>query len=305
MKGRIMNTKSRFAMILLVLAMVLTSGCFYKKPVEKHEVGLIMPDGVSVAQVVGSGRYTSMSYYAELVKIDCSAKKTEWSDPDLVTLDKQPVGFSVSATYARQRSSDSIAKMWELYNSEARDDVMLEAQILARIPRVAKELSTMYTLDQILGVSAGGQGGRTIAQDKFQEMLNEELGELYVDLLDVGINNIAPSAEYLALLEEKANAKVAVEVAKEQTLRLIEELNQEKAQTDIDLELARRTNLVAEEEAKVYTMNERWFELKYLEALAGVIGENDKWFFVDPDTDVTTIFMGGDGALPVVPTTVP
>jgi len=203
------------------------------------------------------------------------------------------------------RTTDDIKAAWQLYNAEMRDDAVLRMQVLTRIPRVAKELSTMYTLDQILGVSEGGAGGRTVAQDKFYEMLAKELAEIHVQLLDVGINNISPSPRYLELLEEKANAKVAVEVAQENTRRLTEELKTEVAQTDIDLELARRTNLVAEEEAKVYTMNERWFELKYLEALAGVIGENDKWFFVDPDTDVTTIFMGGDGALPVVPTTVP
>ena len=36
-----------------------------------------------------------------------------------------------------------------------------------------------------------------------------------VVLLDVGVNNIVPSTEYLRLLEQKANAQVAVEVAKE------------------------------------------------------------------------------------------
>ena len=301
-----MNTRSRMLVVVVLMLLALTStGCFWRKGIETHQVGLVMKDGVSVSEVVGPGRYTNWDYYGELFRVDCSAKTTEWDDPDLVTLDKQPVGFSVSATYARMRTTDDIKAAWQLYNAEMRDDAVLRMQVLTRIPRVAKELSTMYTLDQILGVSEGGAGGRTVAQDKFYEMLAKELAEIHVQLLDVGINNISPSPRYLELLEEKANAKVAVEVAQENTRRLTEELKTEVAQTDIDLELARRTNLVAEEEAKVYTMNERWFELKYLEALAGVIGENDKWFFVDPDTDVTTIFMGGDGALPVVSTTVP
>jgi len=283
---------------LLVLAFMV-SGCYWNRQVEEYEVGLKLADGVKIEQVLGPGRHTAWGFYDDLIPVNVSALTVVWEDPDLVTKDKQPIEFKVSATFARERSADSVTSMWQRYNSEARDDEVLKAQVLTRIPRVAKRVTTLFTLDQMLGVGVGGEDyGRQIVQDKFFEFLNAELNELYVDLYDVGINNIGPDPKYLDLLKEKANSQVAVEVAKEKTKQLNEELNQEKAQTNIDLEVASRQRRVEEERAKVYEGNDRWFRLKELEAIAGVIGSDDKWWFVEPGVDLT-LLIGSESVVPV------
>lgn len=281
-----------FILIVMVMASTL-SGCYWKREVQTSQVGLEMNDGVTVSDFKGSGRYTDMGFYADLVLIDVSAKTTAWSDPDLVTKDKQPIGLSLGITYARARDAESIERMWDLYRGEAQDNERLEQQVLNRIPRIAKEITTKYTLDEMLGVAASDVVRSTVSNDLF-DILKKELEEVYITLLDVGINNIAPSDQYMALLEKKANAQVAVEVARSKTLELREQLEQEKAQTEIELEKARRDNAVNEELSRVYEQSPQFFELERLRLLQGVVGENDKIYFIPEGTDLSLI-LGGSG----------
>lgn len=285
--------------MVALLAIIILSGCYWRKEIEENQVGLVMPDGVHVEQVVGAGRYTRMTWYAEMRRINVSALTVQWQDPDLVTSDKQPIGFDVAVTFQRERDGDSIKDMWRNYNSEARNDDALKAQVLTRIPRVAKGITTKYSLDDMLGITEGTSRA-DITQDFFDD-LEAELEEINVRLLDVGINNIAPSEQYLAALEAKANAQIQVEVARAQTKQKEEQLKQEQAQTEISVEQARRSRLVQEEEAKVFTANERWFALKRLEALARVIGDKDKIYFVPEGTDLSLFLTGDSGASPIIP----
>lgn len=288
--------RAKFILVLLVLVIAL-SGCYYRKEVQTNEVGLVMADGVTISSVVSAGRYTDMGYYADLKIINASALNTTWQDPDLVTKDKQPIGLNVSITFARKRDADSVEMMWEKYNGEARNDEALVEQVLARVPRVAKEITAGYTLDEMLGIS--GDAGRSRVQKDMNDLLQKELDDIYVQLYDLGINNIAPSQEYLDLLEDKANAQVAVEVAEARKEQKEADLETEKAQTQIDIELAKRERQVAAEKAKIYDVSENWYRLEYLRRLDGVIGENDKmWFFVEPGLDLT-LLLNGENVVPV------
>lgn len=289
MKG----TKTVRLKIALMSALLLLSGCYWQKQVETSEVGLSMPDGVKVEAVVGAGRYTNLSFYAEMKEIDVSAKTIAWEDPDLVTRDKQPIGLNIGVTYARKRGKESVLRMWELYRGEAVSDEALAQQVRNRIPRIAKEVTTKYTLDGMLGVAEESAGRALVTQDLF-DLLLPELAEVEIELLDVGLNNIAPSSRYLELLEEKANARVATEVAQERTTQLGEQLLQEQAQTLIEVEKAQRQNEVNEELSKVYEKSPQYYELERLKLLKDVIGSSDKVYFVPAGTDLTLILSGSE-----------
>lgn len=293
MKGKL------FVLVMLVVLLSLSmTGCYWRKEVEASEVGLVMDDGVKISRVVGPGRYNDLwSWYAALKVIDATAKTVAWEDPDLVTKDKQPIGLSVSVTYSRDRDPERAKHMWQFYNAESTSDELLQAQVIARIPRVAKAVTAQYTLDQMLGIAEGFS--RQDVQRAMRDMLIEELAEIDSLVLDVGINNISPSSDFMELLEEKANASVEREVAIEKAKTAVETLKEEKAQTEIEVEFARRNRLVAEEAAKIYELNDRWYELKRLEALGQVIGQNDKMWFVDPDLDLTMILSGNDEVIPL------
>lgn len=278
------------------ILLFLLSGCYWNARVETSQVGLIMSDGVKVDQVVGAGRYTKMRRFADIAVIDTSAKTIEWSDPDLVTKDKQPISLRVGVTYRRNPGKDSILQMWDTYRGEATSGEYLQQQILNRIPRAAKGMTTKFTIDEMLGIAE--TGGREVVQQELFDLLEPELNEVGVILLDVGINDIGPDPEFLDLLKEKAQAQVKSELAKENTKQLEEQLLQEKAQTKIDLEKARRQNAVNEELAKVYADSPEYLELERLRILADVIGKNDKIYFI-PDNADLTMFLGGQGTAPV------
>ncbi len=290
--------------IALLAAASLLSGCYWNTQVEAYQVGLVMPDGVKVESVVSAGRYTHMGFYAELKKVDVSAKTVEWEDPDLVTADKQPIGLKIVATYARMRDADNAKAMYELYHNEATSDEALAQQVLTRIPGVAKAVTVRYTLDEMLGISASGEvtaiGREKITSDLF-DLLSKELDEVHVALLDIRVSNIAPDPEYLERLKEKARADVEKEVAHQRTKQLEEQLKQEEAQTAIELEKARRQNQVNEELAKVYELNPQFYELEKLKIIRDTIGDNDKLIFIPPGTDLTLLWGGKEGVVPVVP----
>jgi hypothetical protein len=274
----------------------LTSGCYWQNKVAENEVGLHLPDGAKIGRVLGPGKYSESGWYAELKKMDVSAKTVEWSDPDLVTFDKQPISVSISATFARKRDDESVRLMWNKYHSEATNDEALLSQVSKRIPSVAKQVTARYTLDQLIGTSGDELSGRSIVQQQLTDLLAPELEEFGVELLDVRVTNFQPDQAYLDLLKEKSNVSLESEIAVQRTAQLTEQLNQEMAQTEIDLEIAERENLVNEELAQVYDNSDRYYELERLRLLKDVIGENDKIYFVPEGTDIT-LYLAGQGAI--------
>jgi regulator of protease activity HflC (stomatin/prohibitin superfamily) len=284
---------SRVLLVVGLLGVLLAAaGCEINLPIQANQMGIILRKGVVVSEIVGPGRYTTWEWRTQIRVIDCSAQTVEWEDPDLVSKDKQPLAFRVGVTYARATDAAAITEMWTRYNLEARDNEALARQVLNRVPRVAKAVTTEYTLDEMLA--------RTAIQVRMFELLSAELAEFGVTLLDVGINNISPSPSYMAALEEKAAAQIAVEVAQQRTLTLQEQINQERAQTDIEMERAARDRQVAEERAKVWELNPEAYELERLRLLGEVLGESDKVYFVPQGADLT-LLLSGMGTAPVVP----
>lgn len=284
-------------LLVAVFCMFQLSGCYFQSKVSGQEIGLKMDNGVSVTEVVGAGRYTKFSPYASLKKIDISTKTIDWVDDDTWTKDKQRITFGCSVSYARSSASDEIEAMWKTYNREAQDDEALKALVLSRLPRVAKQVSTTYTLDQMLGIDESSSKNRDTFQSEIIEELRIVLAESHVTLIDLGINNIGVDPAYSAKMTEKSTAAIEVELAKEKTKQLQEQVKQEEAQTEVAMEIARRNNLVAEEEAKVYSLSPEAYELRRLELLQGVIGETDKIYFIPEGADIS-LWLAGDNTAP-------
>lgn len=285
--------------VMLVLCTTLFCSCYYKSEIGSNEVGIQMHDGVSISSVVGSGRYTDMGFWADIISIDTSSKTLTWTDNDVWTSDKQSVTFGASVTYARKTDEESVRTMWKEYNTAARRDADLETLVLSRIPRVVKQVSTTMTLDEMLGI-ADSDKSRVTLQNDIESLLSAELDSCGVQLIDFGVNSIGVDPQYQAKMQEKSTAAIEVELAEQKANQLKKQLQQEQAQTEIDLEKARRANLVAEEQAKVYKESEEAYELKRLELLKDMLGDSDKVYFIPEGTDIT-LFLGNqvDGPVPI------
>lgn len=291
--------KMIYLAVISVLSLLCMTGCYYNSSIGTNEVGLQMDDGVSINQVVGPGRYTNLGWYANITSIDTSSHSLVWEDSDVWTSDKQVVSFSASVTYARKSDEQSVRKMWKEYNAAARDDQQLDQLVRSRIPRIVKQISTQMTLDEMLGIAQSDKN-RTTLQSDIEILLTSELGNCGVELIDFGVNNIGVDPVYQSKMQEKSTAAIEIELAEQKAKQLEKQMEQEKAQTDIDLEIARRANLVAEENAKVFEQSKEAYELKRLELLKDILGDSDKVYFIPEGTDIT-LFLGNEVAGTPVP----
>jgi regulator of protease activity HflC (stomatin/prohibitin superfamily) len=279
----------RSIFFLLFLVGALTS-CYCARTIDENEVGLHMSDGISVDRTLASGRYSDNSYWSKLVEVDTSSKTNIWEDPDVATKDKQQIGVQVGVTYRRGPSAEAVLRMWQTYRNEAVNDDALWQQVSNRISRVLKNITTSYSLDQLLGV-ADDDTSRALIADILLEDLQTELNDVGVTIVDVGINNISPSESYRQLLEQKAAAQAAVEIAVQNKRKAEEELGQVQAETEIELELARRERLVAEEQNKVFEESPLAYELERMRVMSEMLGDNDKIIFVPTEGNLN-LFLG-------------
>lgn len=294
-----MLTVSRY--LLFIVALFSLTGCYFTD-VQSSQVGIETERGAITADgIKPPGGHQSINPFAELDVVDVSAKTLEWQDPDLVTRDKQPIGVSIAVTFARKRDRESITLMWNQYRSEATDDNALIQQVNNRIPAVVKTVTARYTIDQLLGTEDGSATGRGVVTTDLFTLLEPELNEFGVELLDVRVSNFQPDQAYLDLLKEKAQVGLEQEIAQQRTLQLAEQLNQEQAQTEIELEKARRDNQVNQELSRVYDTSNRYYELERLRLLQNVIGDSDKLYFIPEGADLTLILSGQTGT-PLLPT---
>lgn len=279
--------------IVLMLLCGLLPSCYCGRVIDETEVGLHMSDGISVDKTLGPGRHQDWSSaWSKLVEIDVGTKTGIWTDPDVATRDKQQIGVEIGISYRRGPTHEAVLAMYGTYRQEATNDEALWRQVQNRIARVIKNITTSYSLDQLMGVSEDGTSRAAIAEI-LKTDLQRELDDVGVTVVDVGINNISPSDSYRALLEQKAAAAAAVEIAEQNRLKAVKELEQTTAETDIAVELARRDRLVAEEEVKVYAENPLALELEKMRILASMYGDKDKIIIVPAGTDLNMILGGG------------
>ncbi len=285
--------KKRIALFMvLVLSMFLFCSCYYKTEIESNEVGLVMDDGVSVTSVVGAGRYTAFSRYADIVSIDVSTKKIVMAIEDVSTSDKQTVGLEVLAEVSRKSDEASVRNLWKNYNAVAKKDEKLTELVQDLLRSPVNKVSTQMTVDEMLGVAESDKTRATMESDIF-DLLSPLLSSRGIALTAFQVMNINVDPQYQAKLQEKSTAAIEIELAEQKAKQLEKQLEQEKAQTEIDLEKARRANLVAEEQAKVYQESKEAYELKRLEMLKGMLGESDKVYFIPEGTDIT-LFLGNE-----------
>lgn len=292
--------KTKIMLVLFAVLMAFsTSGCYFWNQVESYEKGVVLDNGVTVSRIVDSGRYTDWGFYSDLKVIDVSAITTEWTDPSLVTKDKQPISLVLQLTYSRSRDSADIEKMFTEYQTEALNNDALVVLVHSRVPSVAKAITTQYTLDQMLGIAEGDNTvTRQAVETQLQDLLSTELEEIGVTLLNASLADIGVDQAYLDALSQKAQAQIAVELAQAKTAQLEEQLKQEQAQTQVDLEIARRQNEVNETLAQAFEDSPKFFELERLKVLAGLLDQNDLVIYVPEGSDIATV-LGTTGVVPV------
>lgn len=289
--------KKRIALVLMMVSLVFSMyGCYFNSTINSNEVGVKMADGVQISEVVGAGRYTDMSWYANLASIDISAKQAKLMIEDVSTSDKQTVSLEILAEVARKSDEASVRTLWEQYNAVAKQDDRLIALVQDLMRSPVNRVSTTMTVDEMLGVDETSEKTRATMEHDIATLLRPVLESRGIALNTLNVTNVGVDPQYQAKLQEKSTAAIEIELAEQKAKQLEKQLDQEKAQTEIDLEKARRANLVAEEEAKVYEESAEAYELKRLELMKDLLGESDKVYFIPEGADITLFLSGEEGA---------
>lgn len=291
--------KKVFLVLVLVVSLFAMTGCYFQASIGASQVGIKMDDGVQISDVVGAGRYTNMSWYANIESMDISAKQISLEIEDVSTSDKQTVSVEVLAEVARKSDEESVRTLWKNYNAVATSDEQLKALVQNLLRSPVNKVSTQMTVDEMLGVDDTSTKTRATMETDIAAILSPVLESRGLELLNFNVMNISVDPQYQAKLQEKSTAAIEIELAAQKAKQLEKQLEQEKAQTEIDLEKARRANLVAEEEAKVYAESKEAYELKRLELMQGLLDECDKVYFIPEGADIT-LFLGDGNALPAV-----
>lgn len=294
-----MKKRIALALILLCMPIVLCS-CYFNKTVDSSEVGIRMDDGVQISDVVGAGRYTDLGWYAEMKTMDTSAKQITLRIEDVSTSDKQTVSIDILVDVARMSDEESVRTIWTNYNAVAKKDEQLMAVVQNLLRSPVNQVSTTMTVDEMLGVDETSDKTRATMEADIAELLRPVLKSRGIALNTLNVMNIGVDPQYQAKLQEKSTAAIEIELAEQKAKQLEKQLEQEKAQTEIDLEKARRANLVAEEEAKVFEESQEAYELKRLELMKDMLDESDKIYFIPEGADITLFLGSGESGVPVV-----
>lgn len=288
--------KKRIALALMLVVMTLSlCSCYFNSTVDSSEVGVKMDDGVQISEVVGAGRYTDLGWYADLNRIDISAKQVKLLIEDVSTSDKQTVSVEILAEVARKSDEASVRTIWENYNAVAKNDEQLIKLVQDLMRSPVNKVSTTMTVDEMLGVDENSDKTRATMEQDIAELLRPVLESRGIALNALNVMNVGVDPQYQAKLQEKSTAAIEIELAEQKAKQLEKQLEQEKAQTEIDLEKARRANLVAEEEAKVFEQSAEAYELRRLELMKDMLDESDKIYFIPEGADIT-LFLGSESA---------
>jgi regulator of protease activity HflC (stomatin/prohibitin superfamily) len=290
-RKKVITKKPFIRVLFLGVFLLLMTSCYgscVAVDIASNQRGIDLDDGVNPTIVKAPGRVSNSSQWAKLELVDIGVKTFTWNDPSMVTRDKQPIGLTLSISVERPIEQERLFDMYNKYRPATLDDAALQDLVFSRVPRVAKGVTSGLSLDELLS--------RGDAQTALFDALQKELNEFNINLKDVGISDIQTSDDYTAALGRKAASQIEAEIAKQDALKLEQDLLKEKKQTEIDLEIARRENDVAVEKAKVYNSNPFALELERLRVMADAIKPSDKIFFVPQGSNITMFFTANGEA---------
>jgi regulator of protease activity HflC (stomatin/prohibitin superfamily) len=293
--------KRTLTTVLVAAAIVASlSGCYLNEIVDADQMGVLLKNG-GVESIVGAGRYSG-GLWTDIDRLDVSNKIIEWSD-SVWTSDQQSINIKINVTVARPRDPAKLRNLYENFNAVATNDVELKALVLAKIPDTVKSVVPTMTLNQLAGIGGGeSEKNRRVLTESIFNSLTKTLDTFGISVIDTSVTSITVDPSYSELLQSKANAALQVSVAEEQgrvkqaeaaaeakvaeeKVKLLEQqLKQEKSQTDIDLEIARRQQLVEAEKAKTYEQSPEAYKLALIEAYSKVF--NNKTVYLPSDSQL-------------------
>jgi hypothetical protein len=283
------------------------SGCVLNEQVSTNERAMWV-DGGNATECVGPGIYTNLSTFIDLVQIRNDTMNFVISDPEVATSKSQLVGVEVAVQVRRRTDCDSMRGILTNYPAIRDDDNAVLSLITPSVAEGMKNGVRKFTLDELLSDRNG-------LSDSIRESLEADANKFYLEVIGLQVKNVALAPEYAKLLQETANLTAQRDLKlKEQdvikqtaansqfeqeqrALTLSKQLDAEKKQTEIEVEIATREGKKTEASQKVYAQNSQAFELEKLRLMQKMFSDKTI-YFLPMGTDLSLLW-GNNSVVPV------
>jgi len=226
-------------------AAVLSQHFYFFERVDPQEIGVRFRGG-RIYQVVGPGVYGDLAFFAKLERVSIEALTFSVSDPEVVTKDRQRVGFLVSGDVFRPGIGETgvYERLWPLYRNLYLSDEALRVRITDLALQALKSCVGDRTFnDNVIGS----------ARDELRVCIDEEVnhlsGALGLTVKNVAIPNVILSAEVQASLDSITQSRLDTELATQDAIKAKEQAAADQAREEgaVRVTLARQQEEVRQQ----------------------------------------------------------
>lgn len=292
--------RSKFVFVVLALIfMLLMSSCYLNRDVAPSEVGIQLYRNAIIG-VVGPGVYSDFwRFFADFETVDVGAMTFSVEDPEVLTKDNQAVGVRITIQARRESGTDAVKNLLTNWPALIDNQVFIDT-ISATAREGIKNGVRGFSLAQLLDDRNG-------LADAVRSQLQSDADKYSGLIINVTVENIEPSKEFMSVLNEKALLKVETEKetergalieqkAKNDVLQaqkdvsvLDEQLKKQEAQTRVDVEIASREGKKTAAQYEVYKTNQQAYEIRRMEILRDTLNDKTVLMFIPQGTDLNMI----------------
>lgn len=304
-----MKVKNIVVLFLVVVGALFNTGCYLWQQAEPSEIAVQLRSGriVDIADQTG-GLFSDTDWNAEVVFVDVGTLTFPVEDPSILTSDNQQIGMLINIQVRRNQNKSSIESFITQWN-----DLLNNQRVIDTVSATAREGMKNgvinYTLSEILTE-------RNSLADDIAASVEEDAVKYGIEIVNLTITDVSPSSEYLAVLEEKSLLKVQTEKELERQNLINQEaanailqaekdvevkvaqLEKERAQTAVEVEVAERAGKVIAAQNQVYLDNPLAFELERIRLMQAYFSDKTTYFFIPQGTDLNAFFNGTGFPIP-------
>jgi hypothetical protein len=231
--------------VLAVLAGLSSQHFYVFERVDPQEIGVRFRGG-RIHQVVGPGVYSDVAWFARIETVSVEALTFSVSDPEVVTKDRQRVGFVVSGDVFRPSIGEvhTYETLWPQYRNVYLSDQALQERITDLSLQALKSCVGDRTFnDNVIGSS----------RDELRVCIDAELNrlasELGLKVKNVAIPNVILSPEVQASLDAITQSRLDTELAAQDAIKAKEQSAADQAREEgaVRVTLARQQEEVRQQ----------------------------------------------------------
>lgn len=231
--------------VVAVLAGLSSQHMYFFQRVDPQEIGVRFRGG-RIYQVVGPGVYSDVGWFADIQKVSIEALTFSVQDPEVVTKDRQRVGFLVSGDVFRPSIGEvgTYEALWPKYRNLYLSDEALQTRVNDLALQALKSCVGDRTFnDNVIGS----------ARDELRVCIDDQLSglakELGLAVQNVAIPNVILSPEVQASLDAITQSRLDTELATQDAIKAKEQSAADQAREEgaIRVQLARQQEEVRQQ----------------------------------------------------------